>query len=490
MKRKNILLVEPGYKNKYPPLGLMKISTYHKQKGDNVVFCKGKIEELKKKNWDRIYITTLFTFYWSITLDTIKYYYNSVKKPSDIFTGGVLATVMYSEFKAATGVTVTPGLLDKPGVLGNDDVIVDLLPPDYSIIDPEQNKYLQYKYPTSDSYIAYATRGCIRHCAFCAVPTLEPIFKDYISLKGQVEYINKNFGEKRNLLLLDNNVLASTRFKDIIQDIIDLGFYKDAKYTYMKNGRRVSVNRYVDFNQGIDSRLLTESNMELLSEIAIRPLRIAFDHADETSIRIYTEKVRLAAKYGINNLSNYILFNFSDTPEDLYKRLRINVELNEEFKGKGYKTRVWSFPMRYSPIKGPHCKDRKYIGKHWNKKYIRGLQCILNSTHGVVGPKLEFFERAFGKSFEEFKRILLMPEDYIINRKANESNGLAMDWLESYKRLEKKESAFLNIIKDNDIKNLKSSYDKDLDDLLKHYKDFESECNQEKQINEYTVCNA
>ncbi len=36
-----ILLVEPNYKNKYPPMGLMKISTYHKNRGDEVTFFKG-----------------------------------------------------------------------------------------------------------------------------------------------------------------------------------------------------------------------------------------------------------------------------------------------------------------------------------------------------------------------------------------------------------------------------------------------------------------
>ena len=56
-----VLLVEPGYKNKYPPLGLMKISAYHKALGDEVIFVKGEEKSLKGMKWDRIYITTLFT---------------------------------------------------------------------------------------------------------------------------------------------------------------------------------------------------------------------------------------------------------------------------------------------------------------------------------------------------------------------------------------------------------------------------------------------
>ena len=41
---RNILLVEPNYKNKFPPVALMKFSTYHKRRGDNVVFFKGEIK--------------------------------------------------------------------------------------------------------------------------------------------------------------------------------------------------------------------------------------------------------------------------------------------------------------------------------------------------------------------------------------------------------------------------------------------------------------
>ncbi|MEP7171016.1 MAG: hypothetical protein ABI855_16740, partial [Bacteroidota bacterium] len=42
---RNILLIEPNYKNKYPPIGLMKISTYHKRLGDKVTFFKGDLKD-------------------------------------------------------------------------------------------------------------------------------------------------------------------------------------------------------------------------------------------------------------------------------------------------------------------------------------------------------------------------------------------------------------------------------------------------------------
>ena len=46
IKKRKILLIEPGYKNKYPPIGLMKIATYHRMLGDDVIFHKGDIKEL------------------------------------------------------------------------------------------------------------------------------------------------------------------------------------------------------------------------------------------------------------------------------------------------------------------------------------------------------------------------------------------------------------------------------------------------------------
>jgi len=467
---KNILLIEPDYKNKYPPLGLMKISTYHKKKGDNVFFYKGCSRELKEKNWDRIYISTLFTFYWNKTIKTIKYYSKSVNSLSDIFVGGVMATLMESEIKKEINVNVVKGLLNVKGKLGNeDDDTIDYLRPDYSIIEPKVNTILNYIYPTNNSYIAYATRGCIRNCEFCAVPIIEPVFTNNLSIAKQVDSIRKKYGEKRHLLLLDNNVLASKIFPEIIEEIKNAGFEKGAKYISNKNGKKRKITRYVDFNQGIDVRLLTREKMKLLSEIAIKPIRIAFD--DIKYKDTYIKKVRLAAEFGIKNLSNYLLFNFKDSPEDLYERMKINIELNEEFERNRYQSKIWSFPMKYAPIKGEYCKNRKYVGEKWNKKYLRGMQCILLATHGVIGPKRVFFEKAFGNDLYEFKKILSLPEPYIIYRNEHEKNGDVKNLGKMINLLNNKQSMLLKgIILDNYFKNLDElTNDKKILDILKLY---------------------
>jgi len=252
---------------------------------------------------------------------------------------------------------------------------------------------------------------------------------------------------------MDNNVLASAQFERIINDICDLGFYRGAKF----NGRM----RIIDFNQGTDANYLTSEKMSLLAKTAIKPLRIAFDHIADKDL--YISKIKLARDHGLLNLSNYVLYNYLDTPEDFYQRLRINVLLNEELG-----TKIYSFPMKYIPL---NAKDRKHIGKNWNKKIIRGIQCILLAIRGLVTPRREFFEAAFGSTYEEFLKIVLMPERYIIYRRKHEKDG-AFDWRNTYKKLSNNErTAFMSLISDNKVHkqdNLKFSSGK-IKQLLNHY---------------------
>jgi len=560
MPRK-ILLLEPNYKNKYPPMGLMKLATYFRNRGDDVRFFKGDLRDLAvellfeefwqlfydlqlgkfTKNirqfirygkladlnnisdifminhlrdararykagdypkFDIICVTTLFTFYWKEIINTINIAHKFMTKSGRILVGGIASTILYNELEKETGIKPFRNnrggaLLDRPGQIDADsDVIIDDLPLDYSILDE-----IDYIYPAQNAYFGYMTRGCINHCSFCAVPRLEPNKGcQFTSIKEQISQTIQRFGEYKDLLLLDNNVFASSSFISIINEIKELGYKKSAtyripnkysiaisnirdgyniraytrkivsmydsvvtklpesekgrfyiareelgllyvdtakienllsfdiifaplyeKYIYNKNQPTRCQTRYIDFNQGVDARLVTEVKMKKIAETNIRPLRIAFDywetdpqkHSAKPMWEIYENAVRMAVSNGICNLSNYLLYNTNDdTPEDLYKRLLLNVNLCEELN-----VSIYSFPMKYHPIDDPNYFDnRNYIGKAWRKKYIRAIQAILNSTHGKIGRGKNFFFAAFGKDIEQFQEILIMPETFIIER--------------------------------------------------------------------------
>lgn len=550
MNRK-VLLVEPNYHNKYPPMGLMKLATYYRMCGDDVRFFKGDmqmfaaelicedlinylevcfpnffwkeqypnllnfirlgrysflesnvifkddevldaIKEYRKKykekeyfskpRFDKVGITTLFTFYWKTTIETINFAKQLCKNADDVMIGGIMSSLLPDKVFEATGIHPFVGLLNHPGDIDKDnDLIIDELPLDYSILEE-----IDYVYPAHNAYFAYMTRGCINKCKFCAVPKLEPEYCDFIGLKKRIEYTNQRFGAQKDLLLLDNNVLASKCYNQIIDEIKECGFgigstyispneydiainnlresYNDRAYIrkminlykqiidklkdekektelylkleeahclypytatkdsilnldsyvrplYEKTFKPSKKKRIVDFNQGVDSRLINEDNMSKLAEVSIYPLRIAFDHWQLRDI--YEKSIRTAVNAGINNLSNYLLYNFEDKPEELYYRLEMNVNLCEELDAS-----IYSFPMKYHPINDEEFfKNRDYIGKHWNRKFIRAIQAVLNSTKGKIGRGKEFFEEAFGKDIDEYMKILWMPETFIIYRR-------------------------------------------------------------------------
>ena len=211
MKR-NILLVEPGYKTKFPPLGLMKISTYHKELGDNVRFVKGINQQVPYDNyWHRIYVSTVFTYNWKITIDTINYYKAVVRDDNKrIIVGGIMATLMAEDLWKKTGIIPIKGVLCNPQMLDKDnDLIVEEMIPDYDLFKDENYTYNLIE----DSYFGYSTRGCIRKCKFCGVTTLEPKFTEFVGIKPYIEGIKNKFGEKCHLVLFDNNILASKKFE-------------------------------------------------------------------------------------------------------------------------------------------------------------------------------------------------------------------------------------------------------------------------------------
>ena len=610
--RRRVLLIEPNYKAKYPPLHLMKLSRYYREIcKDDVRFFKGKLEdyplqllieeffesakedyapvesdlkisttqylcnkisevtdyvkngksanflnvlpELRRdfyKNalenfhdrfinkdyptFDIICVGTLFTFAWTKTIDTINYAKRFLAKGGKIYVGGIAASLVPNDLKAETGITPHLGLLDKPSDLDKkDDVIIDTLNPDYSILEETD-----FQYHTNDAYFGYTTRGCIRKCDFCAVSTLEPDYKNYVDIREQLKQLKEQFGEKQYLMLMDNNVFASPDFNKIIDDIKECGFEKGAKYNpanqyevaiknlsndfnvrgyvrkiiklydalndslpkdkaanfyserakkhllhyltatkknifafdeiakplFANYFKRSQKPHYIDFNQGLDARLVNEENMSKIAQINILPLRIAFDHYEQRDT--YEKAIRMAAKYGITHMSNYILYNFRDKPDDFYYRLRINIDLCEELN-----IAIYSFPMKYAPIRDPeYFRNRNYLGRHWNRKFIRSIQAVINATQGKIGRGRSFFNAAFGNNIEEFHDILWMPEPMIIYR--HRFKDFSDEWcrrfhsLDEQKFEEAKEIIKLNRFKDEDILKAKS---KEVRELLRFY---------------------
>lgn len=559
MKRK-ILLVEPNYRNKFPPIGLMKLATYHKRLGDEVVFFKGDCRDfiverlcekctqrlyaeaptvdwnaqrhniaayirtrkrshltalaldrydnellllnwltyykdyfwqklyLQEPEWDRVFITTLFTFYFDTTVQCINDF-KHLAKPGCCWVGGVLATLQSRELEGATGVKPFVGLMNRPHVLDADnEMIVDNLPLDYTILDETD-----YVYEMSNAFYASLTKGCRRHCPFCAVPTLEPDYEEYIPLRDRIEEVRRVCGDKRDLLLMDNNVMASNRFDDIINDIVASGFAAGAMFTqpdylaiavsnlsaginnraYLRRSRQLILDFYhtvkdPDLSYEIYSAITDHHLLHIETTTAVgvlavynivrpyyekrlrqkRPVRRRVDFNQGVDARLFTpHKAQQLARIAISPLR--IAFDDMRTRTDYERAVRLSAEagitsfsnyLLYNFRdepidlyrrllinvelSEQLNVDIYSFPMKYQPLHAAHSHDKNYVGERWNMKYIRAVQAVLNVTRGCVGRGTSFFRRAFGSSEQEYMDILLMPDTMILYR-------FFFEWLET-----------------------------------------------------------
>lgn len=417
----------------YPPLGLMKLATFHIRRGDEVKFVSGcdtsTFEEANLFSagilWDRVYISTLFTFEFKKTIETIEFYKDAVGgSVHKIFVGGIMASLMPEEIVRETNVQPIQGVLNSPQQIGLEgNVDIDLLPPAYDILDNSL-------YAINDTYYAYTTRGCKNNCGYCGVPTIEPSFIEYIDIKGMIHELRDKYGDKPKLKLMDNNVLASLELEQIVDDLHELGYGRN-QFTNTTPKRQ----RVVDFNQGLDASCINGKTMSLLSRLNIRPMRVAFDHVKEKEV--YEIALEIAKEHGVKEFSNYMLYNWKDTPRDLYERLRVNIKLNQEW-GKGPKSSsaaIYSYPMRYAPIKSIQSGEnqkRDYVPENpkkrcdfiksavWTKRFTRNIEIMKGATFGAISPTPELARRTIGKSYKEFIANLYMPEELLRNRNQHE----------------------------------------------------------------------
>lgn len=311
------VLVEPVGKTPYPPLGLMKISTMlrRRYKGCEVIGQVGKGLGRRVTDPSQVYITSLFTWDWKGVVECAEYYKHNFPN-SEILIGGIGASLVEETIFNRTGIKPHKGLYDD----------AEFCRPDYSLTFGRKN----------GASITSTSRGCPRDCEFCSVKELEPRF---FVRDGWERDVEMNYSR---IVFWDNNFLASPAFE---RDCV----------------RIEKLNKTVDFNQGLDSRLLTEKRARMLFKINLNPVRLAFDDVNYENDVL--SAVRIAKKYSKREIMVYVLYNFLDKPEELYYRIDL---LNKEG--------VLSFPMEY---REPTTRTDRVPGTHWNTYLLRGFKLTL-----------------------------------------------------------------------------------------------------------------
>ena len=173
----------------------------------------------------------------------------------------------------------------------------------------------------------FTTRGCIRECPFCIVPKIEP---DYEELSGWVP----------RSIVCDNNILASS--KRHFDDVID----------------KLKPLEDVDFNQGLDARLLTKDHAERLRELDMKVVRLAWDSIGLESQWMKAFEILRDVGFALDKIKTYVLIGFNDTPEDALYRL-------ETVRSLGIRPN----PMRYQPLDAVNRND--YVSSSWTERALK-----------------------------------------------------------------------------------------------------------------------
>jgi len=353
---KNILLVEPDYYSKYPPLGLLKLSSFHKASGNKTELVKGITDKISFEP-DIIYITSLFTWAWKPVWEAIRYYSNKFPN-SDVWLGGLYASLM-PKHAALSG--IKPNRIFEGIFCDAEDLL-----PDYSLV-PDWNEKI-------GGSIVFASRGCIRSCPYCAVPLIE---KSFNSAKKSIK--NLIWPGHKKVIFFDNNFLANPHWNEIIDEVEELDLQ-------------------VDFNQGLDARLITEKVASKLSRLKIeRMIRLSYDYLE---MRPFVMKaIELLKSNGLDGrrILVYTLYNFTDNPDNFYSRISDILRAG-----------AVSYPQRYEPNNARH--KNRFVSRQWDSSRLDAIQrarrvigCngVFLPHEGMLNRKINKYS-TFDSAFEEF----------------------------------------------------------------------------------------
>lgn len=284
----------------FPNIPLMKISAWHKAQGDHVEWYDPMFSGHK----DKVYMSKVFSF-----SPDFEYFIDA----DEVIRGG-------------SGYCIS--LVDGKEVF---DKRKDVdLPPEIEHIYPDYSLY-----GITDTAYGFLTRGCPRGCGFCHVEAKEGR-RSY-----KVADLNEFWNGQKNIVLCDPNILACREWKQLLQQLID-------------------SKAWVDINQGLDIRLMTEEKAEMLKQVKMKQLHFAWDR--------YQDKEKILPKFkmfkditGINerNLIVYVLCNFDTTIEQDLERIYTLREM-------GY----WAYVMLYDRENIPKGHELRKLQRWVNNRFI------------------------------------------------------------------------------------------------------------------------
>lgn len=361
-----VALIDTTERRQHYPIALLKLGAWIRERGDEPELFSGRLPEAGA--FEEIWLSTVFSFDMPRALS---FAVEARRRAERVRVGGVSAT-LFPDYFEREGFEVTPGLIPE----------AERVAPAYDLL-PEPPTYA----------ITHTSRGCPRSCQCCMVPRLEPSFEYRPTWTADVpEGIEE-------LRFYDNNLLAlpPARLKEVVGTIREL-----------VEDRRIS---FVDFNQGLDARLLTERSADLLGSLPLRFVRFAFDGMQEDGH--YQRAVRMMTERGVSEFRTFVLYNHDGTPSDFYYRIRESVELQVELRAAGYRVRVKSYPMKFEPIVAPRV-EREYVGYRWTRRERDAVRLILRTSAAgsmyVAPGTLDEFLYWWGEDVDAFLKLLRFPK--------------------------------------------------------------------------------
>lgn len=251
----------------FPNIPLMKLSAWHKQQGDTVEWY----EPLFSGHMNRVYMSKVFSF----TQD-----YPYFVDADEVVRGG-----------SGYCIELTDGREHYQKERDKE------LPPEVEHIYPDYSIYPEL---TQDKAFGFLTRGCPRGCEFCHVGCKEG------KRSHKVADLSEFWRGQKNIVLCDPNTLACPEHMELLQQL------KDSKAR-------------VNFNQGLDIRLMNERNIELLKQIKLETIHVAYDrYTDKDIIEAKMKMFKEMTGYNKDRgrVMVYILCNFDTTIEQDIERIQ------------------------------------------------------------------------------------------------------------------------------------------------------------------------